>query len=42
MDMDPKNEELLYLALGILTLNEIREVYGYGSERFSGESSTHN
>ena len=40
--MDPKNEELLYLALGILTLNEIREVCGYGSERFSGESSENN
>ena len=40
--MDPKNEELLYLALGILTLNEIREVCGYGSERISGVSSTNN
>ena len=40
--MDPKNEEFLYLALGILTLNEIREVCGYGSERFSGESIENN
>lgn len=37
--MDPKNEELLYLALGILTLNEIREVCGYGSEGLSGDGS---
>ena len=40
--MDPKNEELLYLALGVLTLNEIREVYGYGSKELSGVSSTNN
>ena len=40
--MDPKNEEFLYLALNVLTLNEIREVYGYGSERISGVGSTNN
>ena len=40
--MDLKDEEYLYLALGVLTLNEIREVYGYGSERFSGKSSENN
>lgn len=40
--MDPKNEELLYLALGILTLNEIREVYGHGSEGLSGDGSENN
>ena len=40
--MDPKNEELLYLALGILTLNEISEVCGYGSEGLSEASSENN
>ena len=40
--MDPKDEEYLYLALSVLTLNEIREVYGYGSKRISGVSSTNN
>ena len=40
--MDPKNEELLYLALGVLTLNEIRGVYGYGSEGLSGDGSENN
>ena len=40
--MDLKDEEYLYLALGVLTLNEIREVYGYGSEGLSGVSSTNN
>ena len=40
--MDPKNEELLYLALGILTLNEIREVCGYGSKGLSGVGSENN
>ena len=40
--MDPKDEEYLYLALSVLTLNEIREVYGYGSEGLSEVSSTNN
>ena len=40
--MDPKNEELLYLALGVLTLNQIREVCGYGSKGLSGVSSKNN